>query len=203
MKILKRLGIIAIILVVLSDVFMGFMTGFPWEKISAAHAVKDYVIETYGLTPNKVKTWFLFDVEGYAEVTTKELPFKFDVYVSRKSLIDGDNYLNSLVEYHAEQIVKNEVKALLGEPRRVYADTVNSLTSKSPKGFTAEAVNENPEIVFVDNKLSYEFRIYFEKGDKRETIDMVCEAILKKYSPDRILVTYYDEDGKEGELEYE
>ncbi len=203
MKIVKRLGIIAIVLIVLVNLLIGLMAGYPWEKIFTAHAVKEYVIETYGFTPTKVRVWFLFDTQGSAEVTTKELPFTFDVSVRRKGYVGSDNYLNSLVEYHAGKIIQEKIKALLGEPRRVCAYTVGNLTRKNNKGFTAEAVNENPDIVFAENKLRYEFRIYFEKGDGRDKIDMVCEAILKTYSPDRILITYYDENGDEGEMEYE
>lgn len=203
MKIIQRLGIAAIILIALASIFTGFMSGFPWEKISAAHAVKNYVVETYGFTPTKVKTEFLFDVEGRAEVATKELPFEFDVYVSRRSYVDGDDYLNSLVEYHAGKILQEDVKELLVESRTAYAHTVGILTEKNNSGFTADAVNENPNIVFEGNKIKYNFGINFEKGDGRDKTDTVCEAISKKYSPDCIYVVYYDENGNERTMSYE
>jgi len=103
MRMFKGIVIALSVILILVLVFVGFMVGFPWERITAANAAKKYVVETYGLTPTKVTAHFIFDVggDGGAYVSTKELPFDFDVGISRRDLTyaDNDDYLNCLFEY--------------------------------------------------------------------------------------------------------
>lgn len=181
--------IVLLIVLIVAFIGVGLALGFPWEKIKAADAAKNYVIQTYGFTPTDVQIKFMFDVEGSATIKTKELPFAFDVSINRKNVNpDNDKYLSAAVEYYLNQAIKEEMEPLLGNSRKVIACLGINLTRKSPKGITIEEINHNRKAVIEKLKDNYYCLVVSEnKEGKNQIIDeqdyQIFKILSEKFQP--------------------
>jgi len=199
--VIKWIAIILLVVLIILFVFFGSALGFPWEKIIASDAARKYVIETYGLTPIKTRAHFFAGGANGVYVTTEELPFDFDVAISRNNLkpLDNDNYLECLVEYKLSQAIAEDMQFLLDENCTVQVRSFISLTRRSPKGLSIDMVNENPKEVF--EKLSGDYYVAFyhrnvlKNGFDLDTLDYeneykIIKTLLKKWDPSSVYISY-------------
>ena len=186
--------IITIILIVLIILLVRFVMNIQEERQKAMENAKKYVITNYGLKVLNVQVYFSIDGLCHADVSTEELPFKITVFIDRKDLnAYNDLYLNSLVEYKLEQLIREKLQYLMdGLDIMVVSE---SRFTRNDQPFTIEDINNNPNIIFDHPEITYFCSIDGMKSND-ERIFSIFKQITEHFNPTGIYFHYVDIDDK-------
>ena len=192
---MKKRWIIILLFVLLLIVFLyGWLFGFPWERQKGIAEVKKYVEETYHLTTTDISLSFSPDGMNTAFVSTKELPFNFQVYISRNDRkVWGDLYLEKLVEHNIERKIVEKVGNLVDE-NNIKVVLENRFSRTNPE-LDIEDINLNPDIVFKLPQIVYFCSINDIQTDYERSFSIFKE-ITKNFNPTRIYFHYNEKDNE-------
>ncbi len=198
---MKRLKIfikISAVIIVIYGVFMGYVAGFPWERIIARYKARNYVEQTYGLTITRTRISMLLDEGITATVSTKENPFDFKVYMSRSDLNNiSDDYLDCKTEYVLGRDLNNYVEKVTDKRGSVNISVISAIINE----FSLAELETNPKIAFEKLKYKYDCDIDFNDNiaeenyqfDFNEIYDIYKRVFECELEPTRVIFTYsYD-----------
>lgn len=192
MKIKKWLILILPILM-FSLLIYGRLFGFPNERRNLLVKVKEYVETKYGLTPTSIQISFSIDGMDSALVSTNELPFNFEVYISRENKnVKHDLYLEALTKHYLENLIGDKVIDLIDVNNiRVVLETRFSKNSN----LTIEELNSNPNIVLNNPDILY-FCSVDDASIDLERSYMVFSRITQFFNPTSIYIYNVEMDSK-------
>lgn len=188
--------IIPILLILLfSFILWNWLFGFPYEKNNLISEVRRYVETKYELTPTNIQISFSIDGMDSAWVSTEEMPFSFQVHISRKrKKVLGDLFLESLSEFYLEELISKELVSFVDvDDIRV---VLENRFSKSDPELTFEEINANPNIILSSPDISYYCSVYGVKIGSENSL-LIFNQITEFFNPTRIYFHYDDADGKE------
>jgi len=166
----------------------GWLIGFPWERQKGIAEVKKYVEETYHLTTTDISLSFSIDGMNTAIISTKELPFKFQVYINREDKkVWGDLYLEALVEFNLERFIMEKIVTLENDVK-VRVSLENRFSRTFPE-LTVEDVNSNPNVILEVPQISYFCSIDGVEPGTEESF-YVFKQITKYFNPTSIYFKY-------------
>ena len=181
--------IVAIVLSLLTVLFIGSISGFPWERREASKAIKEYVKTEYNLTVTDVDVGFSVDGMNYCRVFTEEHDFSFEVMIRRNSYtIWGDWYLNRLVEHTLESFMERKIN-LTDKLEDVRVVLENKFSKDYP--LTVNDVYSNPEIVLELSEITYFCSIDAESLVSERTYT-IFKAVVESFNPTSIYFHFQD-----------
>ncbi len=169
------------LVVIILIIFLGMMVGFPWERTKMADVVKQYVEEEYGLSVTDVKVWMSIDGMNSVRVSTKELPFNFDVFITRDDMrIFGDLYLEEFVECSIEEIIKDRIDGL-PDGYKINVVLENRFSKQHPE-ITIEDIAADPDSVFNTPVVQFHCLIYADEVN-HEKCYSISKKITEQFNP--------------------
>lgn len=190
---MKKWLMLILPILMLSLLIYGWLFGFPNERHNLSIKVKEYVETKYGLTPTSIQISFSIDGMDSALISTNELPFTFQVYVSRKKKnVWHDLYLEALTEHYLENFVGDKLIDLDVNNIRVVLENRFSKNSN----LTIEKLNSNPNIVLNDSNISY-FCSVDDANIDLERSYMIFSQITQFFDPTSIYINHVEMDSKE------
>ena len=192
MKMKKWLMLILLILM-FSLLIYGWLFGFPNERHNLSIKVKEYVETKYGLTPTSIQISFSIDGMDSALVSTNELPFTFQVYISRKKKnVWHDLYLEALTEHHLENLVGDKLIDLI-DVNNIRVVLENRFSKNS--NLTIEKLNSNPNTVLNNPNISYFCSVDDAKIDLERSY-MIFSQITQFFNPTCIYINHVEMDSQ-------
>lgn len=156
--------------------------------------VKNYVETKYRLTPSNIQFSFSIDGVDCAWVSTKEMPFEFQVYINRDNQkVTHDLYLESLSAYLLEKLVREKLNSFVDVNNiRVVLETRFSENS----GMTVEKINDNPNILLSNPDISYFCSVDGVEIDSEECY-LIFDQITQVLNPTCINFSFVEASGEE------
>lgn len=192
MKMKKWLMLILPILM-FSLLIYGWLFGFPYERHNLSVKVKEYVETKYGLTPTSIKISFSIDGMDSALVSTNELPFTFEVYISRKKKnVWHDLYLEALTKHYLENLIGDKLNDLI-DVNNIRVVLENRFSKNS--NLTIEKLNSNPNMVLNNPNISY-FCSVDDANIDLERSYMIFSQITQFFNPTCIYIYNVEMDSK-------
>lgn len=190
---IKTWLILILPILMFSLLIYGRLFGFPNERRNLSVKVKEYVETKYGLTPTSIQISFSIDGMDSALVSTNELPFSFEVYISRENKnVKHDLYLEALTKHYLENLIGDKVIDLIDVNNiRVVLETRFSKNSN----LTIEELNSNPNIVLNNPNILY-FCSVDDASIDLERSYMVFSRITQFFNPTSIYIYNVEMDSK-------
>ena len=186
------------LLLICTCLLLSGLFGFWLRRGHLVSEVQNYVKEKYHLTPTDIRISFSIDGMDNAFVTTKELPFAFEVYISRESKeVWHDLYVESLVEHWLEEFISGKLVSLVD--KNDIRVVLENRFSESNSKLTVEKITVNPNIVLENPDITYFCSVDgIEMGSERSF--QIFNQITKYFNPTSIYFNYVDTGNKENSV---